>query len=40
MITIEKSLADLVKRGVITLEMAQSWSIRPEELARLVRNLQ
>ncbi len=39
MSTIEKSLANLVKSGVITLEMAQSWSIRPEELARLVRNV-
>jgi twitching motility protein PilT len=37
MSTIEKSLADLVKRGIITLEVAQSWSLRPEELARLVR---
>lgn len=39
MITIERSLADLVKNGTITLEMAQSWSIRPEELARLVRGM-
>lgn len=37
MSTIEKSLADLVKRGLITLEVAQSWSLRPEELNRLVR---
>jgi twitching motility protein PilT len=37
MSTIEKSLADLVKRGLITLEMAQSWSTRPDEIARLVR---
>lgn len=39
MSTIEKSLADLVKKGAITLEMAQSWSLRPEELTRLVRSV-
>lgn len=38
MSTIERSLADLVKRGMITLEMAQSWSLRPEELNRLIRS--
>jgi twitching motility protein PilT len=38
MSTIERSLADLVKRGIITLEVAQSWSLRPEELTRLVRS--
>jgi twitching motility protein PilT len=38
MSTIEKSLADLVKREIITLEVAQSWSLRPEELTRLVRS--
>lgn len=37
MSTLEKSLADLVKRGLITLEVAQSWSLRPEELSRLIR---
>ena len=37
MSTIERSLADLVKRGVITLDVARSWSLRPEELNRLVR---
>lgn len=37
MSTLEKSLADLVKRGLITLEVAQSWSLRPEELNRLIR---
>ena len=37
MSTIERSLADLVKKGSITLETAQSWSLRPEELMRLVR---
>ncbi len=37
MSTIEKSLAELVKKGSITLEMAQSWSLRPEELTRLVK---
>ena len=39
MSTLERSLADLVKRGIITLEVAQSWSMRPEELSRLVRTV-
>jgi twitching motility protein PilT len=39
MSTIERSLADLVKRGLISMEVAQSWSLRPEELSRLVRIL-
>lgn len=39
MCTIEKSLAQLVKKGAITLEMAQSWSPRPDELARLFRSM-
>lgn len=37
MSTLEKSLADLVKKGEVTLDVAQSWSLRPEELMRLVR---
>ena len=37
MSTLEKSLAALVRNGEITLETAQSWSLRPEELTRLVR---
>lgn len=37
MSTLERSLADLVKRGLITLEVAQSWSLRPAELNRLIR---
>lgn len=37
MSTLERSLADLVRRGLITLEVAQSWSLRPEELNRLIR---
>lgn len=37
MSTLERSLADLVKKGTVTLEVAQSWSLRPEELTRLVR---
>ncbi|KKR85115.1 MAG: Twitching motility protein [Candidatus Woesebacteria bacterium GW2011_GWB1_41_10] len=37
--TIEKSLAALVREGKITLETAQSWSLRPEELTRLVRSV-
>jgi twitching motility protein PilT len=39
MSTLEKSLADLVKKGIVTLEVAQSWSLRPEELTRLVRSV-
>lgn len=37
MVTLEKSLVELVRSGRITLETAQSWSLRPEELTRLVR---
>jgi twitching motility protein PilT len=37
MSTIERSLAELVRAGKITMEVAQSWSLRPEELNRLVR---
>jgi twitching motility protein PilT len=37
--TLERSLADLVRAGKITLDMATSWSLRPEELARLVRSV-
>jgi len=39
MSTLEKCLADLVKKGKITLETAQSWSLRPEELTRLVQGV-
>lgn len=39
MSTIERSLAELVRNGEITMEVAQSWSLRPEELARLVRGV-
>lgn len=39
MSTLEKSLAALVKNGTVTLEEAQSWSLRPEELMRLVRGV-
>lgn len=35
--TLERSLAGLVKTGKVTLETAQNWSLRPEELNRLVR---
>lgn len=35
--TLEMSLAKLVKGGKISLEMAQSYSLRPEELNRLAR---
>jgi twitching motility protein PilT len=36
--TLEKSLVTLIRQGKITLEMAQSYSLRPEELTRLVRS--
>ncbi len=39
MSTLDRSLADLVKKGLISLEVAQSWSLRPEELMRLVRGI-
>jgi twitching motility protein PilT len=39
MVTLEKSLAGLVKQGLVTLETAQSWCLRPQELARLVRSI-
>jgi len=37
MSTLEHSLANLVKSGTVSMEVAQSWSLRPEELTRLVR---
>ena len=37
MMTLEKSLAELVRSGKITLNSAQDWSLRPELLSRLVR---
>ncbi|MDP3954935.1 MAG: type IV pilus twitching motility protein PilT [bacterium] len=37
MMTLEARLAVLVKEGKISLEMAMSFALRPEELARLVR---
>jgi twitching motility protein PilT len=39
MVTLEKSLAQLVQSGKITLEVAQDWSLRPDLLSRLVKNL-
>jgi len=36
--TLEVSLASLVKSGKVSLEMAQSYSLRPEELNRLIRS--
>lgn len=39
MSTLEKSLAALVKNGTVTLEEAESWSLRPEQLMRLVRGI-
>lgn len=35
--TIEASLAGLVKQGKITIEVAQSYALRPDELTRLLR---
>lgn len=37
--TLETCLAGLVKQGMVTLEVAQGWSLRPEELTRLVRSV-
>ena len=37
MITLDTTLARLVKEGKITIETAQSYSLSPEELGRLVR---
>ena len=37
MMTLEMSLAAWVKAGEVTLEVAQSYSLRPQELVRLVR---
>ena len=37
MSTMEMSLANLIKDGKISFEVAQSYSLRPEELSRLVR---
>lgn len=39
MSTLEKSLATLVKNGEVTLEEAETWSLRPDELMRLVRGV-
>ncbi len=36
--TMEMSLANLIKEGKIDIETAQSYSLRPEELMRLVRS--
>lgn len=38
MMTLEKSLSELVKNGKITLNSAQDWSLRPELLSRLIRS--
>lgn len=37
MSTLEHSLANLVREGKITMEVAQEWSMRPDELNRLIR---
>lgn len=37
--TLEMSLAELVKKGLITIETARSYSLRPTELMRLVRGV-
>lgn len=38
MITLEKSLVSLIKSGKLSIDLAQNWSLRPEILARLVRD--
>jgi twitching motility protein PilT len=37
MISLEHSLADWVKKGKLSMNMAQSWSLKPEQLQRLVK---
>lgn len=37
MATLEHSLANLVRQGRITLETAQEWSVRPDQLNRLIK---
>ena len=37
MMSLEKSLVDLVREGKLSLEDAQAYSLRPEEVVRLVR---
>lgn len=37
MVSLETSLAKLVKTGVVSLEMAQNYALRPDELTRLIR---
>ena len=37
MLTLEMSLADLIRRGWVSFELAREYSLRPEELTRLVK---
>ena len=39
MSTLEMCLANLIREGAVTLEVAQSYSLRPEELTRLVKGV-
>lgn len=39
MSTLEKSLADLVIGGKVSMDVAQSWSLRPDELSRHVKGI-
>lgn len=39
MSTLERSLSELVSSGKVSMEVAQSWSLRPEELQRLVKGI-
>ncbi len=39
MTTLERSLVSLVKDGKISIEVAQSYSLRPEELTRMIRTV-
>ncbi len=38
MSTLEYSLANLIRTGQVSLEVAQEWTVRPEELKRLIKS--
>ena len=38
MLNLEYTLARLVREGKVTIEVAQSFSLRPEELMRLIKS--
>ncbi|OGD62604.1 type IV pili twitching motility protein PilT [Candidatus Beckwithbacteria bacterium RBG_13_42_9] len=37
MMTLEASMAEWIRKGKLSLQLAQQWSLRPEELVRLVK---